>query len=139
MMTFADRERTIEAYYAARELAEFLKRSQRWLELGFQSAEALNLHGADARLFATQLCKGCIAESSDNELYRRLAKTLAGRRLQVTDTNIRHTEPSREQSVAASPERPWAEFVANELLALFGADRKSASTPAAHPQSGLAH
>jgi len=38
MMTFADRERAIEAYYAARQLAEFLKRSHRWLELGCHSA-----------------------------------------------------------------------------------------------------
>jgi len=123
MITFADRERAIEAYYAARELAEFLERSHRWLELGLHSAEAMNLHGADARLFATQLCERCIAEPSDDGVYRRLAKELAGRRLPIPDAKIRQTAASRERALAASPTRPWAEFVTNELLALFCANR----------------
>ena len=134
MMTFADRERAIEAYYAARQLAEFLKRSHRWLELGCHSAEALNLHGADARLFATQLCERCIAEPSDDGVYRRLAKELAGRRLPILDANIRQTAASREQALAASPARPWPEFVTNELLALFGVDRAPKATGQDHLQ-----
>jgi hypothetical protein len=134
MITFADRERAIEAYYAARELAEFLKRSHRWLELDFHSAEALNLHGADARLFATQLCERCIAETSDDGIYRRLAKVLAGRRVPIPDANIRQTAASREQALAAPPARPWAEFVTNELLALFSANRAPTATGQDHLQ-----
>jgi hypothetical protein len=132
MMTFADRERAIEAYYAARELAEFLKRSHRWLELGFHSAEALNLHGAEARLFARQLCERCIAESSDDGIYRRLAKILAAKRLPIPDANIRPVAASREQAHAASPATPWVEFVTNELLALFSTDRAPTATRQDH-------
>ena len=143
MTIFADREHAIEAHYAARELAAFMERSNRFLALGSQIAEALNLHDAAARLFAARLSELCVIEPSDDEVYRLIAKQVAGRGLMLSDAEVRQIALSgnqgRPNAVNILPAISWIEFVTNELLALFGAGRAIASTMVKPPHVELIH
>lgn len=131
MTTFADREHAIEAHFASLELAAFRERSRRCQTLGLKLAGALNLRGADAHEFALNVGERCIREASDETIYRVLADVLTARGVPLSAADIYQlARPTGRQDAARvvvdEPIRPWVEFVASELLSLFGWSRQPA-------------
>jgi hypothetical protein len=131
MTTFADREHAIEAHFASLELAAFRERSHRHRILGLKLACALNLRGADAHEFAVAVGERCVREASDETIYRILADALTARGVPLSAADIcQLARPADRQDAARvgidEPIRTWVEFVAAELLSLFGWSRRPA-------------
>jgi hypothetical protein len=131
MTTFADREHAIEAHFASLELAAFRERSHRYRTLGLKLACALNLRGADAHEFAVDVGGRCIREASDDAIYRVLADALTARGVPLSAADIYQlarpgSRPDADGLVIDEPIRTWIEFVASELLSLFGWNKRPA-------------
>jgi len=137
MTTFAEREHAIEAHFATLELAAFRERSRRCQTLGLKLAGALHLRGADAHEFAIGVGDRCIREASDEAIYRTMADVLTARGIALSAADIHQlARPGNRLDAGGpiidEPIRTWIEFVASELLSLFGWNKRPALSLVPH-------
>ena len=115
MTTFNDREQALEAHYAAQLLAMFREQFAAAKQFGFRIADHLNVDEAEAELFAIKFAERSVVERADMSEY---ADAIAALMQKDADAAARAAHP--ENAATPYANRPWVEFVAGQMLLLFG-------------------
>jgi hypothetical protein len=122
MTTFTDREQALEAHYAAQLLAMFREQFAAAKQFGFRIAAHIGVDEAEAELFAIKFAERSVVERADMSEY---SDAVAALMQKDADASARpdHTEANAHTPYA---NRPWVEFVAGQMLLLFGSTRVEA-------------
>ncbi len=123
MTTLNDREHALEAQYAARLLAEFKEHFTAAKQFGFRIADHLDVREDDRERFALSFAERSVVERADMSEY-------AGAIEAVLAEDAKPVEHRSDRPDFDSPTpytaRPWVEFVAGQMLLLFGSTGKPA-------------
>ena len=117
MTTFTDRELALEAHYAAQLLAAFREQFAAAKQFGFRLAAYLKVDEADAELFAIKFAERSVVERADVSEY---ADAIAALMQQDAEAAERLAHRTVKESPTPYANRPWVEFVAGQMLLLFG-------------------
>ncbi|HEX4505463.1 MAG TPA: ATPase inhibitor subunit zeta [Alphaproteobacteria bacterium] len=117
MTTLNDRELALEAHYAAQQLALFREHFAAAKQFGFRVADHLSVDQADRERFALSFAERSVVERADMSEYSAAIEALL-------EQDAKVAEHSSDRPDFASPtpytNRPWLEFVAGQMLLLFG-------------------
>ena len=129
MTTFSDRELALEAHYAAQLLAAFREQFAAAKQFGFRIATYAGVAEADAELFAIKFAERSVVERADVSEY---AEAIAA--LMQQDAEAAEHLANRAEKDSATPyaNRPWVEFVAGQMLLLFGTHGTTTAEARAH-------
>jgi hypothetical protein len=130
MTTLNDREHALEAQDAARQLAEFKEHFAAAKQFGFRIADHLDVRADDRERFALSFAERSVVERADVSEYAEAIEA-------VLAQDPKPAEPQSDRPDFNSPtpytNRPWVEFVAGQMLLLFGRDGAGTSgTGSAH-------
>ena len=117
MTTFTDRELALEAHYAAQLLAMFREQFAAAKQFGFRIATHLGVDEAEAELFAIKFAERSVVERTDMSEY---ADPIAALVQQDAEAAERLAHAHDHDSPTPYANRPWVEFVAGQMLLLFG-------------------
>jgi hypothetical protein len=123
MTTFTDRELALEAHYAAQLLAAFREQFAAAKRFGFRLAGYLEVDEADAELFAIKFAERSVVERADVGEYADAIAALMQQDAEAAERQARH---AKEESATPYANRPWVEFVAGQMLLLFGTQGRAA-------------
>jgi len=128
MTTLNDRELSLEAHYAQQQLTLFRAHFAAAKQFGFRVAGQLNVREDDRERFALSFAERSVVERADMSEYSGAIEALLEQ-----DTKAAQAHAAQGELDSATPyaNRPWVEFVAGQMLLLFG----STGTPA----TGTAH
>lgn len=115
MTTFNDRELALEAHYAAQLLVAFREQFASAKQFGFRLADYLKIDAAEAELFAIKFAERSVVERADVSEY---ADAIAALMQKDAEVAARAAPPENQATPYAN--RPWVEFVAGQMLLLFG-------------------
>jgi len=117
MTTFNDRELALENHYAAQLLAAFREQFAAAKQFGFRLAGHLGIDEVDAELFAIKFAERSVVERADVSEYAEPIAALMQQDAEAVERPAHHADHE-----AATPyaNRPWVEFVAGQMLLLFG-------------------
>ena len=127
MTTFTDREQALEAHYAAQLLAMFREQFAAAKQFGFRIAAHLDVDEAEAELFAIKFAERSVVERADMSEYADAIAVLMQKDAEAAALAAHH--PHKE-SATPYANRPWVEFVAGQMLLLFGSAKMEAPTSA---------
>ncbi len=127
MTTFTDRELALEAHYAAQLLAAFREQFAAAKQFGFRLAAYLKVDDADAELFAIKFAERSVVERADVSEYAEAIAALMQQDADAAERLVHHME---KNPLTPYANRPWVEFVAGQMLLLFGAEGTAATTGA---------
>lgn len=127
MTTFNDRELALEAHYAAEQLAMFREQFAAAKQFGFRLAEHLKVDKADAELFAIKFAERSVVERADVSEY---GDAIAALMQQDAEAAERSAHAPDAESATPYANRPWVEFVAGQMLLLFGSTKVQAPATA---------
>ena len=117
MTTLNDRELAIEAHYAAQQLALFRAHFAAAKQFGFRVADQLGVREDDRERFALSFAERSVVERADMSEYSDAIGALL-------EQDAKATEHASDRPDFESPtpytNRPWVEFVAGQMLLLFG-------------------
>ena len=125
MTTFIDRELALEAHYAAQLLAAFREQFAAAKQFGFRIAAYLGVDEADAAPFAIRFAERSVVERADMSEYTDAVAALMQQDAEAAARLANHADA---QSTTPYADRPWVEFVAGQMLLLFGSSRAEART-----------
>ena len=127
MTTFNDREHALEAQYAARLLAEFKEHFAAAKQFGFRIADHLDVRADDRERFALSFAERSVVERADMSEYGAAINAVL-----ADDAKPAEVQSDRPDFNSPTPytNRPWVEFVAGQMLLLFGRDGATTSGPA---------
>ncbi len=128
MTTFSDREHALEAHYAAQLLAAFREQFAAAKRFGFRLADHLGVDAAGAELFAIKFAERSVVERADVSEY---ADAIAALIQQDAEAAARAAHYAEADPATPYANRPWVEFVAGQMLLLFGSREPAASASAA--------
>lgn len=117
MTTFTDRELALEAHYAAQLLAMFREQFAAAKQFGFRIAAHLGVDEAEAELFAIKFAERSVVERGDVSEY---ADAIAALMQEDAEAAERLAHAHDHESAMPYANRPWVEFVAGQMLLLFG-------------------
>ena len=128
MTTLNDRELALEAHYAQQQLSLFREHFAAAKQFGFRVADHLSVEQADRERFALSFAERSVVERADMSEYSDAIEALL-----ELDAKAVEARAAQAELDSATPyaNRPWVEFVAGQMLLLFG----STGTPA----TGAAH
>jgi hypothetical protein len=129
MTTFTDREHALEAHYAAQLLAAFREQFAAAKQLGFRLASHLGVDAAEAELFAIKFAERSVVERADVSEYADAIAALIQQDAEAAAPAAHHADAHPATPYA---NRPWVEFVAGQMLLLFGSQGPVARAPAPH-------
>lgn len=89
MTTFDNREKAFENKYAHDAEMQFKAEARRNKLLGLWAAEKMGLSGGEADAYAKAVVIADFEEAGDEDVYRKVAGDLAGKGLNVPETEIR--------------------------------------------------
>jgi pterin-4a-carbinolamine dehydratase len=123
MTTFTDREHALEAHYAAQLLAMFREQFAAAKQFGFRIAAHLGVDEAETELFAIKFAERSVVERADMSEYADAIAALMQMDAEAAERAAHHpdTEPATPYA-----NRPWVEFVAGQMLLLFGSAKAEA-------------
>jgi hypothetical protein len=125
MTSFADREHALEAHYATQQLTAFRAQFAAAKQFGFRIATYVGVAEADAELFAIKFAERSVVERTDVSEYAEAIAALMQQDAEATEALSRHAE---KDSPTPYANRPWVEFVAGQMLLLFGS-KEPVKTP----------
>jgi hypothetical protein len=123
MTTFTDREHALEAHYAAQLLTMFREQFAAGKQFGFRIATYLGVDEGEAELFAIKFAERSVVERADMSEY---ADAISALMQQDADAAAHAAHHPDKQSATPYANRPWVEFVAGQMLLLFGSSRAEA-------------
>ena len=123
MTTFTDRELALEAHYAAQLLAMFREQFAAAKQFGFRIADHLGVDEAKAELFAIKFAERSVVERADMSEYADAIAALMQKDAEAAADAARHSD---KESATPYANRPWVEFVAGQMLLLFGSAKVEA-------------
>jgi len=127
MTTLNDRELALEAHYAAQQLALFREHFAAAKQFGFRVADQLNVPEADRERFALSFAERSVVERADVSEYAAAIEALLAQDAKAAEA---HAAQSELDSPTPYANRPWVEFVAGQMLLLFGSTGTSAAKAA---------
>ena len=89
--TFDKREDGFEKKFAHDEELKFKASARRNKLLGMWAAEKMGLTGAQAEAYAKEVVMADFEEAGDHDVFRKIRKDLDGKKVAVSDQDIRRT------------------------------------------------
>jgi len=127
MTSFTDREHALEAHYAAQLLTAFREQFAAAKQFGFRIAAYVGVAEADSELFAIKFAERSVVERTDVSEYAEAIAALMQQDAEAAEHLSRHAE---KDSPTPYANRPWVEFVAGQMLLLFGSQEPVTKVPA---------
>jgi hypothetical protein len=91
MTTFDKREEGFEKQFAHDEELQFKANARRNKLLGLWAAEKLGLKGDEANAYAKEVVIADFEEGGDNDVFRKIRLDLDGKKIAISDQEIRRT------------------------------------------------
>jgi len=129
MTTLNDRELALEAHYAQQQLALFREHFAAAKQFGFRVADHLGVQEGDRERFALSFAERSVVERADMSEYSDAIGALLELDAQAVEARAAQ---AKLDSATPYANRPWVEFVAGQMLLLFG-NTATPATKAAQP------